>query len=323
MRLGKLLTVIFFCMVLHTVYAGVGRCEIIDRTVATVNGEIILYSEVKAHLLLMEKMIPELKTDDPQKKAQIEREALTQLIRQRLAQDEVKRQKISVSDIELDAAIQDMMKRNNLSQPDLDNILKESGQTNEKFRDGVRKDLERNKLVDRVLRAKTLVTDQQIDAALKDSRPDSVASQKKVRLGIIFLPAGDKKGGGQDAEKTGREILDQLKGGGDFRKLAMQYSKGPAAEDGGDVGFISAEELAPHIAQAVEGLKKDQVSNLVKGETGYYIVKVFDISLQRQNASDTAVREKVRGQLLQKEMDRKFEEWIKKLESKAFIEITL
>ncbi len=318
MRLGKLIAAIFACMVLQTVYAGFGRCEIIDRTVATVNGEIILYSEVKAHVLLMEKMFPDLKTDDPVKKAQVEREALTQLIRQRLAQDEVKRQKISVSDSELESMIDGMLKQNNFTRADLEKILKESGETFEKYREGVRKDIERNKLIDRVLKSKTLITDQQVDAALKDARPDSLGSERKIRLGIIFLPSGDK-----DAEKTGREILGQLKSGADFRKLAMQYSKGPAVVDGGDVGYMAVDELAPHIAGAIQGLKKDQVSELVKAVTGYYIVKVIDINIQKQNASDQAVRDKVRNQLFQKEIDRKFEEWVKRLESKAFIEISL
>ncbi len=318
MRFGKLILIIFACMVLHTVYAGFGRCEVIDRTVATVNGEIILYSEVKAHVLLMEKMFPDLKTDDPVKKAQTEREALTQLIRQRLAQEEVKRQKINVSDSELDSTIDGMLRQNNFTRADLERMLKESGETIQKYREGVRRDIERNKLVDRVLKSKTLITDQQVDAALKDSRPDSPGSERKIRLGIIFLPSAEK-----DAEKTGREILSQLRSGADFRKLAIQYSKGPAAADGGDVGLIGVDELAPFIAGAIQGLQKDQVSDMVKAGAGYYIMKVLDMVIQKQNTSDQAIRDKVRNQLFQKEIDRKFEEWVKKLESKAFIEITL
>ncbi|MFZ2445776.1 MAG: peptidylprolyl isomerase [Syntrophobacteraceae bacterium] len=312
------------CIVLQTLlYAGPVRCEFIDRTVAVVNGEIILYSDIQAQILLLKKVMPDLKIDDPEQKAKIERDVLTQLIRQRLTEQEVKRLKITVPNAEVDASVENVKKQNQVTQEQFEYVLKQNGQTLEKFREGIKKELERGRLLERVLKAKTVITDQQIEAALRGETGDKAVSKNKVRLGIILLPADEKKGGYQAAEKTGREILDKLKGGADFRKLAREHSKGPAAQEGGDIGFISTDDLAPAVSAAVSGLQKDQVSNLVRAEGGYYILKVFDIDQEKQNKSDPMVREKVRRELFQKEVDRKFDEWVRDLEAKSFIQISL
>ncbi len=50
---------------------------------------------------------------------------------------------------------------------------------------------------------------------------------------MIILPVGDKYAKPEEAEKTGREILEKLKGGADFQSMAKQYSKGATAQEGG------------------------------------------------------------------------------------------
>ena len=76
---------------------GLVRAETLDRIVAVVNGDIILYSELQEQIRLLAKMSPELKMDDPVKRAQIEREVLQQMIRDRLADEEIRRLKIVVT----------------------------------------------------------------------------------------------------------------------------------------------------------------------------------------------------------------------------------
>ncbi len=105
--------------------------------------------------------------------------------------------------------------------------------------------------------------------------------------------------------------------------MARQYSKGPAAQEGGDIGYMTAEELAPFIAQGIKGLGKGQTSGLVQGPGGIYILKILDVDHDKLSKSDPAMREKVRQHLYQQEVNRKFQEWVHDLESKAFIQISL
>ncbi len=314
---------LFVCMVLSALLlSGVAAAaDIIDRTVANVNGEIILYSDVQAQLKVLENISPEAKTDDPAKKSEIEKEILNQLVRQRLAEQEVKRLKISVSDIEVDDTVANIMRENRMTPSQFEIQLKKTGQTMDKFREGVKKELERSRLIERTLKSKVVITDQQVEAYLKNDSGESLPGSQRIRLGIIFLPADEKNKA--DVEKTGREVLEKLKSGSDFRSLAKQYSKGPAVEDGGDIGFMSPDELAPYIAEGIKGLKREEISGLVRGPNGYYLLKVFDVEVLKQNKSDPSLREKVRRELYQKEVNRKFEEWVRNLEAKAFIQTSL
>jgi peptidyl-prolyl cis-trans isomerase SurA len=316
--------VLFAAALCLLIWADIAISDVIDRTVAVVNGEIILYSELQEQIKLMQKVVPEAKTDDPAKKAAIERDVLKQLIRQKLTEAEVKRLDIKISDREVDDSISEMKRESRLSDAQFEMQMKESGQTMARFRDGVKKELARNRLLERTLRSKTVISEQQVDAYLKESgRIESAGTvvTEKVQIGVILIPA-DASGGG-DADKTARDILAQLKGGADFRQLAKQYSKGPAAQEGGDIGYISADELAPPLANAIKGLKKGDVSDLVRGQGGYYILKLFESMKEKQSKTDPALRQKVRQQLYQQELNRKFEEWVRDLESKAFIQISL
>lgn len=323
MRLwNNLLMFLLFPLLCVALSVDPARAEVIDRVVANVNGEIILYSELQDQIKVVEKIRPDV-TADASNRPQLERDVLTQLVRQKLTEQEVKRLKIVVTNAEVELQIARIMEQSKLTKPQLEYVLKQSGQTFEKYREGVKKDLERDRLLERTLKSKVVVTDAQVDAYLKSQGSGPVVSTETIRLGIILLPADERNIKFADAEKLGREILQKLKGGAEFRNMAIQYSKGPAAQDGGDIGYIAADELAPYISSAIKGLKRDEISGLVRGPNGYYILKVLDLGQQRKDKSDTTVREKARNDLYQKEVNRKFEEWVKNLEAKSFIQTSL
>jgi len=299
------------------------HAETVDRIVANVNGEIILYSELQEQLKLLGKYAPDVDLTDPAKKSQIEHDVLTQLIRQKLTEAEAKRLQVMVLHAEVENALSRMMEENHTNLAQLEVSLKANGQSVEKLRTQIKKDLERNRLMDRVLKSKVLITDKQVEDFLKGDKAGPATTTQKIHLGLIALPANEKSEKPEAVQKTGREILDKLKQGADFQAMAKQYSKGNTAKDGGDIGYMAPEELAPFIAKAIKDLKKGEVSDLVQGPGGYYIIKVLDVDTKKLSSSDPGTREKVRNYLYEQEVNRKFEEWVHGLEAKAFIQITL
>jgi peptidyl-prolyl cis-trans isomerase SurA len=319
----KVTVFVFFIVVAGVLSFAAARAETVDRIVANVNGEIILYSDLQVQVKNVTKNMPMLDVSDPAKKSQIEHEVLTQMVRQKLADAEAERLKVSVSNSEVDQKVHDIVEQNNATLAQLEANLKANGQTLEKFRDEVKKNMERERLIERVLKSKVIISDQQVEAFLKGDKGDAASTSQRVHLAMILLPVGDTYGKPEEVEKTGRAILDKLKNGADFETMARQYSKGQAAQEGGDVGYMAPEDLAPYIAQGIHNLKKDEVSGLVKGPSGYYILKVLGVDNKKAEKSDPALVEKVRRTLYEQEMSRKFEEWVRYLESKAFIQISL
>ena len=106
-------SILTVCMIVACVLScATARAETMDRIVANVNGEIILYSDLQHQIKVLEKNMPTLDVSDPAKKSQIEREVLTQMIRQKLADMEAARLKVAVSNPEVEQRIQQLLEQN-------------------------------------------------------------------------------------------------------------------------------------------------------------------------------------------------------------------
>ncbi len=185
--------------------------EMVDRIVANVNGEIILYSDLQEQIKVMEKFAPNLDLTDPSKKAQVERDVLTDLIRQKLTEEEVRRLKVTVTDNEVDGALSRIMEQNHATREQFEVSLKANGQTLDKFRDRIKKDMERSRLMERVLKTKVVISDGQVDDFLNGEAGQAAATSQRIRLGLIALPVGDKNGSSQEVQKRGGKYWESSK----------------------------------------------------------------------------------------------------------------
>ena len=131
-------------MIVAVVFScAIARAETVDRIVANVNGEIILYSELQNRIKMLEKNMPTLDAKDPAKRAQIEREVLNQMIQQKLADMEAVRLQVSVTKLDIEQKIQQINEQNHMTMEQLELALKANGQTLDQYREQVKKDLER------------------------------------------------------------------------------------------------------------------------------------------------------------------------------------
>jgi peptidyl-prolyl cis-trans isomerase C len=108
------------------------------------------------------------------------------------------------------------------------------------------------------------------------------------------------------------DICKEIKAGGDFAKLADKYSDDPGSKSkGGDLGFFSEEQMVPEFSKAAFALKKNEVSGPVKTDYGIHIIKVTDITPERQMELKDAVpairarmEEEGRKEIVKKELER-------------------
>ena len=94
----------------------------------------------------------------------------------------------------------------------------------------------------------------------------SMAGQEEVRARHILV----------DGEDEAKAILEQLKGGADFAKLAKEKSKDPGAAEGGDLGYFTKDQMVPEFADVAFKMYPGQLSNPVKTQFGWHIIKVED-----------------------------------------------
>jgi peptidyl-prolyl cis-trans isomerase SurA len=243
------------------------------------------------------------------------------MVQERLTEQEMKRLKITVTPKDIENALDGIKRENRVSDAQFEQALKQQGQTLEQFRESIKKQMERSRLLERAVKSKIVVSDAQVDAFLKSGQG---AIKEKRRVAVIFLPSSAEKADkGSGTEKLVADLHARLKAGEDFGKLAREYSKGPGADQGGDIGFVEASELAPPMEAATRNLRPNEISQVVSVPTGFYILKLLDVQKERLDPSDTTAREKVRKFLGNQEMERKYSEWVQELEKRAFIQLSL
>ena len=107
------------------------------------------------------------------------------------------------------------------------------------------------------------------DEALRQTYNDAVKSmggQEEVRARHILV----------ENEDEAKALLDQLKGGADFATLAKEKSKDPGAAEGGDLGYFTKDQMVPEFADVAFKMYPGQLSNPVKTQFGWHIIKVED-----------------------------------------------
>lgn len=102
-----------------------------------------------------------------------------------------------------------------------------------------------------------------------------------------------------NSEAEGTAIIAQLKAGGDFAALAKQKSKDPAAQNGGDLGFFTKDDMVKEFAEAAFAMKSGEVSQKpVKTQFGFHVIKVEDRRTANPVSFDEA-KEDLQSQLSQ------------------------
>jgi peptidyl-prolyl cis-trans isomerase SurA len=298
---------------------------VVDRIIAYVNDDIITLSELNektAVIVAARKQNPYLR-DQEQDVEKFRREILDNLVNDRLAAREITRLKISVTAAEVDNVLKSIMEDNNLTPEQLDVELSKEGQTLEDFRKRIREDLERARLIDREVRSKTVITDAQIEAYYQANREEFQAKVRR-RLQSIFLPFGSESSpdGQRQIYAVAEQIRERLSRGADFAAMAKRYSRGPGAEAGGDLGFFNEGELDPVLEQAIETLKRSEISQIIRTDTGLHIIRVAEVQAVADRPMEE-VRENIRRRLFQQEINRKYGEWLKGLRERSFVKIQL
>ena len=124
--------------------------------------------------------------------------------------------------------------------------------------------------------------------ALYDERVKSIPTQEEIRARHILVKTED------EAKKVAKE----LEGGGDFGKLAEQYSQDRGGQDGGDLGYFSRGQMVKPFEDAAFALEKEKISDPVQTEFGWHIIKVED-KRDRQPPSFNDVKDQITASLVQ------------------------
>ncbi|HXL22041.1 MAG TPA: peptidylprolyl isomerase [Candidatus Dormibacteraeota bacterium] len=121
---------------------------------------------------------------------------------------------------------------------------------------------------------------------------------------ILFMTVGKTPAEVEEVKNKAEDVLKQVKKGGKFDELAKKYSEDPGTRDkGGDLGWIVEKQTVPEFQTAAFSLPKGQVSDLVKTQYGFHIIKVLDKETAHTKPFDE-VKDTLRAPLMLNEADK-------------------
>jgi peptidyl-prolyl cis-trans isomerase C len=289
----------------------------LPEVLARVNGEDVKKADldrlVKNMELSANQPIP------PDRRDEILRRALDQLVTYTVLSQETRTRKVTVTDAEIDGNLKQMQSQFP-NEGEFKKALEARGMTLEKLRADARIDMSINKMMEAEVANSPAPTDAQV-REFYDTNPDKFKQDEAVRASHILIPADEKAD--EATKKKARaeiDILKQLKGGSDFAALAKKHSKDGSAAQGGDLNFFTKGQMVPAFDQVAFSLKPGEMSDVVTTPFGYHIIKVTE----RRAASTVPfeqVSPRIKEYLTEQQKQGRAQAFIDLLKQKAKIEV--
>ncbi len=247
-----------------------GCVEAKEGLVARVEGEAITEEQLDAEYKIFEGLyIKQLGKDALLQKGEdgrtleevIKDQVLEKMIMERLIQSEADKMDISISEEELDKKLDEYIVVTG-GEEAFDEFLESNSLEREFFKENLRKELLVNKHKEKFMET--------IEIKDKDAR--AFFDENKEQLEVIRASHILVK-----TEEEAQKIIDRLKGGENFEDLAKGLSSDKAsALLGGDLGYFIRGTRLPEFEEVAFSLEKDEISDIVKTEIGYHIIKLVD-----------------------------------------------
>jgi len=299
--------------------------ELIDRIVAVVNNEVITLSDVNKVTTLMFAGVDKQQAFTEDQRAEIEQKALEQLIEKKLIEQKAKEVALKVDDKEVSRAVEDVLKKNNISLEQLKEILKKDGSSFEEYRKMLRSEILQSKVIGREVRSKITITDKDIQEYYEKNVQHQEKPGEKVRIQQIFFATPPDTTPKQVEKLTNQleEIRAKIIAGEDFGQMAAKLSQDPSAKEGGDLGYFGRGELLPLIENVAFSLQAGEVSQVTRSPAGLHLIKVIDKKGAEGEKGVKASRDEIEENLYRREVDVLFLKWMEELKKKAYIKTYL
>jgi peptidyl-prolyl cis-trans isomerase SurA len=302
-----------------------GQALMIDRIVARVNDDVITLSELQEEgLPLFERLRENYTGQELAHQVQrAEREFLDQLILRRLQLQYASQLGITASENEINAALKDVLTRNNFTQEQLTDLLTREGLTLQDYKDRLREQIVLARLMNQAVRSRVSVDASEVEAYYKAHQDEfNQPAQVKVRHIFFRIEPGSARPQVEAVYGRATRVLQEARDGGDFINLARLYSEDATAANGGDLGFIKRGQALPAFEEVIFTMKEGDISEVIRTANGLHIVKVETFS-KGSDRPFSEIKPEIERRLLQDKMERRFQDWTTELKDRAFIEITL
>lgn len=250
---------------------------LLDRIAVVVDQDVITQSEVDERIRTIKAQIAAqpsatLPADDVLQNQIIER-----LIIESLQIQMAKRAGIRISDDELNQALAGIATQNKMSLDEFRLALEKDGMGWSEMREQVRREFVLSRIQQSAMRRRIQVSEQDVNNFLASELGETVTSDQ-FRLGHILLavPANATADDIREMRDRAEYIHAQLETGADFGSLAIEWSTGQNALDGGDMGWRKPAQLPSMFSDLVQDMEVGEVKGPIKSGRGFHLIKLTE-----------------------------------------------
>lgn len=253
-----------------------GAAEVLDRIVAVVNDDVVLLSELRAEMVRLAGDVQRANAPLPPRDV-LQRQALERLILRKLQIAAAVDLGLTVDDETLAQAVGNIARTNKLTIAELREALERDGMSFDQFRDNLRQQILISRLRNREVISHIQVTKAEVDSYLAHGgdRPGGRTDFHLLHM-LFATPEGASPAQIERARQKAEDALAKLRAGADFRTLAQQVSDGQQALEGGDLGWLKADQTPTLFANAVATLERGGLVGPLRSASGFHIVQLED-----------------------------------------------
>ncbi len=296
------------------------RAKIVDRIVAQVNDDIITLSDLNREMADVRQELSS-KYSGPQLEEEIkkaQKDVLDELIRQKLLLQKGNELGFGANvDVQVSAFLERVRKENKFKDmQELEKAAAQQGLSMPALRERIRRQIITEGVVQEFVGSRITLLTQEIEKFYKDHAAEYTIPEEVSLSEIVIVSEGNAA----EAESKANEIRQRLTQGEAFATLASQYSKGPTAAKGGNIGSYQTAKLNPDIANAVANIKEGDITPVMKIREGFVIYRVDTRKAATTKPLDD-VREEIRNRIWRQKFQPEYERFISQLKEEAYIQI--
>lgn len=244
----------------------------LEGIAAVVNDKPISYSDVRERARLLLLSLGGQQPDQEQIQ-QITGQALEQLIDERLQLDKAAEFELEIDPREIAGAVEDMARQSGTTGEILRQQLMSAGVNPASLEEQMEAEIAWNRVMSGLYGSRIRISDNQVEDQLDRLRASSKKTQYRVAEIFLYAPDAETKAAAMQAATS---ITEQLRQGADFRIAAQRLSSAPTAATGGDMGWISPDDLDPQLAEAVRVADGPALLDPIEVENGIYLLQVIN-----------------------------------------------
>ena len=296
----------------------------LDRIVAKVNADVITLMMLEDRVAgFLNNMKAAGSVDKQLKKNILMETVLDGMIVEKLQIQEAKKLGMVVAKEELQKALDDIYKKNNITVEQFKNMLVSEGSDFDDYKKVIRGQILISRVVQMELGSVGAPGEKSIRKYYRKNKKNFWIPEKMILSHIMFIEESDLSGEERQLQKKKAEgILRRIQAGENFSELAKKYSDDVSAHSGGELGVVSHGTMLAEFEKAAFDLKVGEVSNLVKTVNGFHIIKCDNI-IPGYTKEFKLVKSEIKKILSSEKREKRYQEWMSELKKKSFIAVSL